>query len=95
MHGTGAHGRLHVQCPTCRRAVSGEHDPEQSPSGAHVVREHFERLIVLLSEPGDPPVYILRVPRIAFPEHVNMEDGRLREPVARVAVETPSGVQPE
>ena len=71
-HGVGAHGRLHVQCPTCRRAVTGDRDHEHSPSGARVALsvggEQFERLIVLGSEPGDPPVYIPRVPRIAFPE---------------------------
>ena len=81
-HGIGAHGRLHVQCPTCRRAVAGERDHEHSPSGARVASEQFERLIVLLgSEPGDPPVYVLRVPRIAFPEHVNREGGRLRDSI--------------
>ena len=80
-HGVGAHGRLHVQRPTCRRAVTGERDHEHSPSGARVALsiggEQFERLIVLGSEPGDPPVYILRVPCIAFLEHVNREEGRL------------------
>ena len=68
-------------CPTCRRAVIGERDHEHSPSGARVALsiggEQFERLIVLGSEPGDPPVYIPRVPRIAFPEHANRKDGRL------------------
>ena len=43
-------------------------------------REEFERLTVLGSEPGDPPVYIPRVPCIAFPDHVNTDDGRLIDP---------------
>ena len=82
-HGASAQGHLYVQCPTCRRAVAGERTLEHAPRGRYVhdaEREQFERLALLGSEPGDPPVYIPRVPRIAFPEHVNVDDGRLGGP---------------
>ena len=79
-HGLSTRGRLHVQCPTCRRAVAGEFELEAS-SGGRVRREQYERLVVPGSEPGGPPAYVPRVPRNAFPEHVDREDGRLRDPV--------------
>ena len=70
---------LHVPCPTCRMEVAGEFELAAF-SGGRVGSEQYERLAVPGSEPGDPPTYIPRVPRIAFPEHVDREDGRLREP---------------
>ena len=82
--GASAQGHLYVQCPTCRKTVTGERVHEHAPSGVRVAhtpgREQIEQLTVRGSEPGDPPVYIPRVPRIAFPEHVNMDDGKLIDP---------------
>ena len=81
-HGASAQGHLYVQCPTCRRAVTGERAHEYAPGrpARTPEREQFERLALLGSEPEDPPIYIPRVPRIAFPEHVNLDDGRLGGP---------------
>ena len=76
--GASAQGHLYVQCPTCRKTVTGERAHGHAPSGVRVAhtpgREQFERLTVLGSEPGD------RVPRMAFLEHVNMDDGRPIDP---------------
>ena len=77
--GLDARGRLHVLCPTCRRAVTAELELLAS-SGGRTGSEQYEQLAVPGSEPGDPPTYIPRVPRVAFPEHVDREDGRLRAP---------------
>ena len=76
-----ARGCLRVQCPTCRRAVTGEVDFSDSSGGRLVRVEQVERLVVPGSEPGDSSIFIPRMPRVAFPEHVDREDGRLRMPL--------------
>ena len=78
--GFDACGCLRVTCPTCRRAVTGGIELSASSGGQAGRVEQLERLVVPGSEPGDPPTFIPRVAHVAFPEHVDREDGRLRAP---------------
>ena len=76
-----ARGCLQVKCPnTCRRAVTGEIELSASSRGRLGRIEQIERLVIPGSEPGGSPTFIPRVARVAFPEHVDREDGRLRAP---------------
>ena len=69
------HGQIHISCPTCRSDVSGEVEIVAG-TGPPLGRELFERVVVPGSEPNDLPTFVPRAPRIAFPEHVNRDDGR-------------------
>ena len=70
------HGQIHISCPTCRSDVSGEVEIVTG-TGSPLGREQFERVVVPGSEPDGLPTFVPRAPRIAFPEHVNRDDGRL------------------
>ena len=74
-----ARGCLQVKCPTCRR-VTGEIELSASSGGRLGRVEQIERLVIPGSEPGGSPIFIRRVARVASPEHVDREDGRLRAP---------------
>ena len=64
---------LWVQCPTCRRSVTGEIMLDSS--GDRPVR--VEQLERLATDPSVAIALVPRMPRVSFPGHVNREDGRL------------------